>query len=455
MKVLLVILAAIVVSSSAVSIFLLLGKLETEKVARVAAEKRLEAATAARIDALNAAAQEKIARVQAENTATLEKLARIAAENEADRQMQARIEAEALATAESAGRTKAEKGRNNAQNEAERQKQARIHAEEAAQAERNRRSREAAARRAAEQLAERERTEKEDLAQAMASQQTRSEKARILELAKTHPAIRAIVSGELAFYFKPLPYYAGSEVSEAVEDIAQSFSSWTPYGATVRRVYSPEDADIAVTWVRDYGAHIVGESIFAAHIKVGLGATNCVGEWMAYDGDTVRRTLWHELGHSMGYGHSDDPDNVMYEFGSTRFEVDQEISEVIAGGWYLATPLCETGSYSYFFETDDLTMGFDIFVLPPGSDPADVSLGDVRSYVGCGQEGLHRYLNSCTVDAGAMVYIGNTSHLDPIRLTGRIIHADSPPWPDMTWDPQAYQYDDATLARYGELFHNK
>ena len=455
MKVLLVILAAIVVGGGAVFVFLLFGKLGTEQAARAAAEKRAEAEAAARINALDAAGREKIARIQAENTAEQERLARIAAENEAERQIQARIEAEALAAAESVGRTKAEKGRTDARNEAERQKQARVHAEASAQAERYQRSREEAARRAAEQLAETVHSEKEHLARAMASQHTRSEKARVLELAKIHPTIKAIVSGALKFYFEPLPYYAGSEVPGAVDDIAQSFSSWSPYGTTIRRVYNPEDADITVSWVRDYGVHIVGEAIFAAHIRVGLGATNCVGQWMAFDGDTVKKTLWHELGHSMGYGHSDDPNNVMYEYSSIRFEVDQEISEVIAGGWYLTTPLCGAGAYVYSFETQDLSMGFDIFVLPPGSDADDVALGDGRSYAGCGQEGLHRYSNSCTVDAGAMIYVGNTSYLDPIRLTGRIIDADVPPWPNMTWDTRSYQYDEALLAGYKELFNNK
>ena len=37
-------------------------------------------------------------------------------------------------------------------------------------------------------------------------------------------------------------------------------------------------------------------------------------------------------------GHSRNTDNVMYERIDTQFVVDQEISDVIAGGWYLNHP---------------------------------------------------------------------------------------------------------------------
>ena len=169
------------------------------------------------------------------------------------------------------------------------------------------------------------------------------EKARILEMAKTHPLVKAVVTGELKFYIEPLPSFAGESVSRAVEEVAESFSTWSRYGANVTRVYSISDADLTVGWVRDYGTHVLGQAIFAAHIKVGLGTTNCIDEWMAFDPDTIKKILWHELGHSMGYGHSTDADNVMYESTDTRFVVDHEISKVIAGGWYYYFPLCGSG----------------------------------------------------------------------------------------------------------------
>ena len=46
------------------------------------------------------------------------------------------------------------------------------------------------------------------------------EKAKVLTLAATNPRIKAVVTGELKFYFDPLPTYAGSDVFSDVEDIA-------------------------------------------------------------------------------------------------------------------------------------------------------------------------------------------------------------------------------------------
>ena len=205
------------------------------------------------------------------------------------------------------------------------------------------------------------------------------------------------MTGELKFYLEPLPRYAGEGVADAVKEVAESFSSHSWYFSTVKQVYDPGEADLTVSWVRDYGTHVLGESIFRAHIKVGLGRTNCAGEWMAFDGDTITKTLWHELGHSVGYGHSSDQNNIMHESGETQFVVDQEVSEVISGGWYHTIPICGSGDYYYSFETDNLLQGFDIFVLRPGADPESAIRRQSGVYADCGRgsmQAVFRHLHS-------------------------------------------------------------
>jgi hypothetical protein len=107
----------------------------------------------------------------------------------------------------------------------------------------------------ADALTQTERADSEETARIQAqidalAQQQRAdleEKARIQELAVTNPMIQGIVAGELKFYFEPLPTYAAVNVSSAVEDISSSLSSWIPYGATIRRVFNPNDADLTVS----------------------------------------------------------------------------------------------------------------------------------------------------------------------------------------------------------------
>ena len=418
-------------------------KIEESK--RRLVEQELDAERIARREAEHVAAQQEEARQRAEQVAAKEVAARKEAERVAAREEEARKLAERVAAEEEEARKAAEQvaaqeeeARRFAIQVAAQQDQARKLAEQQAGEER-------VAREEAERRATQERLAKEQ-------QERQAEKARVLELAKTNPLIKAAVSGELKFYIDPLPYYAGTGVSSAVESAARDFSSWKPYGATLRRVYNSSEADLTIAWIKDYGSHIIGESIVRIHIKVGLGRNNCVGEWSAFDPNTVHKVLWHELGHSMGYRHSNDPNNVMYYQTATRFVVEQEVSEVVSGGWYYYFPLCEAGAYSYSFESDSSYSGFDLFVIPPGLDPKSISSGGGRVYVGCGKENVVRYSGSCNVDSGAKVYIGNNSRSSAIRLEGEIVNTTSPPWPDMTWDSSAFQYDAARLTRYRELF---
>lgn len=410
-----------------------------EQSKRMLVEEELATERIARREAEQVAAQEEAARQRAEHLAATEEAARKEAERVAAQEQDARKAAEQVAQREEQARKEAEQA-------AAREEEARKAAQQIALIEAARRAEEEAARRDAEQKAAQERFAKEQ-------QALEAEKARILELAKTNPMIKAAVSGELKFYIDPLPYYAGTGVASAVDSAARDFASWKPYGATVRRVYDINQADLTVAWVRDYGSHTIGESIVRVHIKVGLGTNNCLGDWRAFDASTVKKILWHELGHSMGYRHSADPNNVMYYQTATRFVAEQEVSEVISGGWYYALPLCRAGTYSYSFEGDDPYAGFDLFILPPGIDPDSISRGEGRIYVGCGEENIVRYSGTCNVDSGAKVYISNNSWSSAIRLGGKIVNTNNPPWPDMTWDEEAFQYDEAQLETYWNMFH--
>ena len=313
----------------------------------------------------------------------------------------------------------------------------------------------------ADALTQTERADSEQAAKIQAqidalAQQQRAdleEKARIQELAVTNPMIQGIVAGELKFYFEPLPIYAGFDVSSAVENISSSLLSWSPYGTTTRRVFNANDADLYISWVKDYGSHTIGQSIFKSHIKVGLGRENCRGDWQAFDASTVEKVLWHEIGHSMGYGHSNDPNNVMYWQTETKFDVEQVIADIVSPRWYFIYKLCGEGNYWYSFESDDSYKGFDLYVLPPGTDPSLISIGEGFIYTGCGEANTVAYTGTCTVLAGAVIYIENYSLSDAVRLDGVIVLLNELPRPVMDWDQTAFEYDDAQLNTYWNLFH--
>lgn len=77
---------------------------------------------------------------------------------------------------------------------------------------------------------------------------------------------------------------------------------------------SKEDANVWVTWVvRDLGENVLGHAnIGKGIVEVTLGGYSCDGSFQLYDVFSVLEVMTHELGHSIGLAHVDDPDSIMY-----------------------------------------------------------------------------------------------------------------------------------------------
>ena len=74
------------------------------------------------------------------------------------------------------------------------------------------------------------------------------------------------------------------------------------------------EANVWVTWVvRSLGEGVLGHaSLGKGVVEVAIGSYGCDGSFQLFGVDTVEYIMTHELGHSLGFGHSNDPDKRMY-----------------------------------------------------------------------------------------------------------------------------------------------
>ena len=110
-----------------------------------------------------------------------------------------------------------------------------------------------------------------------------------------------------------------------VSTLQNSFRFWEDYeltsGSDGKKVIvkfvttnSKADASAWVTWiVRDIGEGVLGHAnVGVGVVEVALGDYGCDGGFQLFTVDTVEAIMTHELGHSLGLGHSNNLDNIMY-----------------------------------------------------------------------------------------------------------------------------------------------
>ena len=286
-----------------------------------------------------------------------------------------------------------------------------------------------------------------------ASQGTSADATTIELYAQTNPFIRSIIDGKINFYVEPLPYYAADGVEESVKTL----TDWMDSTPMWNQVYDENSADLFIGWIRDYGHKALGITYSKNTIEVGLGTQNCTGDWAPFNESTVYHVLWHEIGHSMGYGHSDDPNNVMYYSFPRQFYPDTDDSDFLADGMWTAYPICGSGLYSYVVEVvegDEYT-GFNVDVLPPEQDPQKFVDEGGSHYPDCSPDGPWITMaKECNVDGDGvnnfswLVILNDQDSGTPgegIRINVKIADMN-PSWqPDLEWDPEVFQYDDEFL----------
>jgi len=285
------------------------------------------------------------------------------------------------------------------------------------------------------------------------------ERSQIEEIAKTNPLVKGLIDGQLKFYIESVPYYAADDVKEGVDVSARSLESYTALSAIkFKRVYTPNDAHIQISWIKNYGSHVLGESIFKSVVKIGLGAENCYGDWQPFDATTVTKIFWHEFGHSLGFGHSNDSDNIMYYETDTRFVTDYDKTIALDEGEYITLPFCNGGTMQYQVSSEDQYNGFHLYILPPETDSTNfIEYNIGQYYPNCSTEKqMSKFSDTCTVPEGAKLVIYNPDdllNLNVIRVDTTIYDLNERKIPDLVWDISVFEYDEDWLNQIWNMYH--
>jgi len=190
-----------------------------------------------------------------------------------------------------------------------------------------------------------------------------------------------ITKNTFRVYVDPLPEWA----SFASGVMYESTEYWKQVNPKLQfsKVDDYRDANLAVKWVKDFGQEHVGYAKGSEFIEVGLGDSNCFGSWNPYSAKHTTSIMTHEIGHILGLGHSNDPNNIMYpytqdtEYGNVNheFTIEERHAKFI--------PLCTTKSSTAFrfgVSVDEPTFGFDVYFTPSSDSITKWSKGEAFEY---------------------------------------------------------------------------
>jgi len=130
-------------------------------------------------------------------------------------------------------------------------------------------------------------------------------------------------------YYVEYLYHIADQPASLPQDhtstLQQSLDFWeaqewfnTANGKTVKVKFTESNtrsgSNVWITWVvRNLGENVLGHAqVGKGVVEVALGGFGCDGAFQLYTVDTVRNVMTHELGHSLGLGHSNIENSVMY-----------------------------------------------------------------------------------------------------------------------------------------------
>lgn len=206
-------------------------------------------------------------------------------------------------------------------------------------------------------------------------------------------------SSQLNYYVNPLPQWA----SYAEGVIEESISAWEQAnpGLEFRKVSSQEQANFQIAWVKDFGGLHVGYALSDFYVEIGLGDSFCSGYWLPYNPSHVTSIATHEIGHILGFEHTNDPNDIMYPEVLDRQYLNEPYELSTTAGYIHFLPVCsiyDVTSYNFEISIDDPN-GLDVYFVPSVAEYENYGIKPSFNYYSdkdCWAKNVKKFSGTCT-----------------------------------------------------------
>jgi hypothetical protein len=215
-------------------------------------------------------------------------------------------------------------------------------------------------------------------------------------------------------YVQPSPAWA-----PYTNNLVLSATNYWEDTSNVKFIYAsePDKASITVRWLKEPDSQYVGYTV-GGTTEVALGDSRCDGIWHPYDTDFVTATLTHELGHDLGYGHSQNMGDVMYPIISGQKYAPTKQTFVLGPSGSVFVHVCtfsHTSTFHYVVKSSDTKNNLNIFFVPSKIEYEKFTNGEKFNYytnTGCFETTGIFYDNKCdnvSNEGGLIISLPNNS----------------------------------------------
>ena len=218
------------------------------------------------------------------------------------------------------------------------------------------------------------------------------------------------LSGKLKYkvYVEELPYWVDSRHENVIEETIEFWEEIE--NVEFERTYLESDADISVSWVKDFGGEKMGYAYWSL-VEIGLGDSAC-GDWRPFSYDHVLEITKHEFGHYLGYDHDNNPNSLMYQSSLQEYEYNYDENDILPAGYVNYYPFCtlqDNQEFSIEINSDEL---ISVFIVPTFEDYEKISYGEEEKalvYEDCSEFNIKSFKKNCVVQYGSGIVLYSLS----------------------------------------------